>query len=81
MNSPGVAGWIAQLVFWIVLAASAAMGELGVRSVGVFVSLWIAGLAALSYVQSPELFSPYVAVLDIVLVFVVFKGDVHLGDH
>lgn len=78
MNSAGVAGWIAQLVFWIVLAASAAMGELGVRSAGVFISLWAAGLVALSYFQFPELFSPLVAVLDIVLVFVVFKGDVRL---
>ena len=78
MSSAGVGGWIAHLVFWAVLAGGAVLGELGVRRVGGFVSLWVVDLIALSYFQSPELFSPYVAVLDIVLVFVVFKGDVYL---
>jgi hypothetical protein len=79
MGSAGIAGWIAHLVFWIVLAIGAVFGELGVRSLATLVGLWLAGLVGLPYIQPHELFMPYVAVLDIALVLLVFKAHLHPG--
>jgi hypothetical protein len=71
--------WIAHAAFWIVLVWGWAAEELGVRGAAIFVVLWIAGLLGLSYVPYGEgLFSPYVAMLDIVLVLIVVKGDIKL---
>jgi hypothetical protein len=68
---------IASLAFWILLVAGWLLGELQVKGTAVFVLLWIAGFAARggSYGM---LFVPYVAVLDIALVLVIFKGDIQL---
>jgi len=53
--------------------------ELETRRGMVFVGLWLAGWVASSVVPlGPWLFSPYVAMLDIVLVLIVFKGDIRL---
>jgi hypothetical protein len=51
------------------------------RAAVIFVALWLAGCLALPRIAwwtSPFVTS-WVAVLDIVLVFVVFKGDVRLS--
>jgi len=48
----------------------------------VFVLLWIAGRVGLVYLPwapAAALFFPYLAVLDIALVFTVFEGDVRLS--
>jgi hypothetical protein len=51
-----------------------------VRGVAVFVVLWLAGLFGLPYLPlGASMFSSFVAVLDIVLVFLIFKGDVGIG--
>ena len=60
------------LVAWI-------RGDLGPKGVGVFLLIWLAGFVGLRAVFYGMLFSPFVAVLDIALVFVVFKGDVRLS--
>jgi hypothetical protein len=76
MSSVGVAAWIAHITFAVVLLLG--WGELG-RSRVIFPLLWLAGYVAQSYVPyGPSLFPPYVAVMDIVLVFMVFQGDVSL---
>jgi hypothetical protein len=50
------------------------------RGVAVFLFLWVAGLVGLPYVPyGAALFSPFVAVLDIVLVFMIMEGDVRLS--
>jgi hypothetical protein len=79
VGSQGVAAAIAQLAFWILLIVGVALGELR-RSAAVLVVLWIAG-----YFGMPRLFAfgdllitSYVAILDIVLVILVFKRDVRL---
>lgn len=64
--------------FWILLGAGWVLGELHVKGSAVFVLLWLAGFAGASFVLHGTLFTPYVAVLDIGLVFVIFKGDVRL---
>jgi len=79
MGSPAVAGWIAQAAFWGLLPWSVAAGELSRRAGAVLLALWLAGWLGLPHVPyGSGLFSPYVAVLDIVLVFLVFKGDIRL---
>jgi hypothetical protein len=54
-------------------------GELDARRTALFIGLWLVGRVALGYVLGGLLFVPYVAVLDIALVFLIFKGDVRLG--
>jgi hypothetical protein len=77
MGSAGVAALIAQVVFLVVL--SVGWSELGPRRGAVFIALWLLGVVGRDYIPyGADLFGPYVALLDIVLVFIVFKGDVGL---
>ncbi len=47
---------------------------------GVFVALWVAAYAGLSFMPFCNLMlTPSLAVLDVALVFLVFKGDVRLS--
>jgi hypothetical protein len=75
------AAWIAQLVFWALLLLGTAFRELSARKVAVFLLLWLIGFVGFPRISWMwGLFvTPYVAVLDIVLVCVVLKGDVQLG--
>jgi hypothetical protein len=79
MSSPAVAALIGFWSFWILLAYGYAVGELSPRQIAVFLLLWIGGRIGLGYLPAAGLFSPYVAILDIALVFVIFKGDVRLS--
>jgi hypothetical protein len=75
VGSPAIAALIAHCAFW---ACWCCLWE-GIKSRGlaVFLMLWVLGLYGLPYLPyGAALFSSYVAVLDIALVFVVFKGDV-----
>jgi hypothetical protein len=75
-QSTQVAAWIAHSAFVVVLFLG--WDELW-RGRVVFPLLWLFGYFAQSYVPwGPALFPAYVAVIDIVLVFMVFKGDVSL---
>ena len=81
VGSPVVAGLIAQLLFWLLLALGWRTGELGPRGALLFLVLWLAGLFGLPripYEPAHTMFTTLVAVLDIALVFVVFQGDVRL---
>jgi hypothetical protein len=50
------------------------------KRIGLFLLLWLAGLIGLPYVPYGDaLFSPFVGVLDIALVFVASKGDVRFS--
>jgi hypothetical protein len=52
---------------------------LAARAIAVFLLIWIAGLYGLPHIPFGEaLFSSFVAILDIALVFLIFKGDVRL---
>jgi hypothetical protein len=74
MNVAPVAIW----GFWILLAAGWLLGELHLKGTAVFLLLWLAGFAGTRFVLGGMLFTPYVAALDIALVFAIFKGDVRL---
>lgn len=69
---------IATWGFWPLLAAGWWLGTLQVKGAVAFVVLWLAGYAGSRFVLHGTLFLPYVAVLDIALVLVVFEGDVRL---
>jgi hypothetical protein len=80
-GSAGVAAWIAHALFWGLLFFGWAWGQLSLKRVAIFLLLWLAGLVGLRFVPySPviAMFSSFVAMLDIALVFAIFKGDVRL---
>ena len=71
---------IAHIAFFALLLAGIWMRELTGRRVVVFLLLWLAGLVGLSFLTyGALLFTAYVAVLDVVLVLMIFKGDVTIG--
>jgi hypothetical protein len=77
--SAQVAALIAHAGFWLLLVYGWFWDEIGPRGLAVFVALWLAGWFGLRFVPYGEaIFPSYVAVLDIALVFLVFKGDVRL---
>lgn len=75
-----IASALAQLAFWTLILLALAYGSLGRLGLTVFVVLWLAGYVGLPHVASWTwpLVTPWVAILDIALVFVVFGGDVRL---
>jgi ABC-type branched-subunit amino acid transport system ATPase component len=69
----------AQVAFWMLAAIGWWSEELGAGRLTVLLALWLAGFIGLPYLpHGAGLFSPFVAVLDIVMVFLIFKGDVRL---
>ena len=79
MGSSEIAAWIAHIAFWVLLIAGLALGELGKRSTATFLILWFAGHWGLPYIPyGAFLSSSFVAVLDVVLVLLVFKGDIRI---
>jgi hypothetical protein len=79
MGSVGVAALIAHVTFWVLVPYGWFQRELGAKAVAVVMCLWLAGFFALPLLPyGAALFSPFVSVLDIALVFIIFKGDVRL---
>ncbi len=79
MGSSAVAAWTAHIVFWILVVWAWATESLSVRAAVIVSLLWIVPFVCLDFVpMAAPFFSPYVAVLDIILVFVLFRGDVRL---
>lgn len=79
IGSVAIAGFVAQAAFWILLVWGAIGAALRWRAIAAFITLWIAGRAALPFTPyGLTLFTPYLAVLDIVLVLMIFKGDIRI---
>ena len=78
-GAPAIGGFIAFWGFWALLILGWMIGELDVRRTALFIGLWVVGRVASGYFLDGLLFAPYLAVLDIALVFLIFKGDVRLG--
>jgi hypothetical protein len=78
MGSSAAAALIAQVAFWLLLAFGWLTDEVRLRSGTIFLMLWLIGFLTFRYLVDAALFSSYVAVLDVALVFLVFKGDVRL---
>jgi hypothetical protein len=80
VGSPALGAWIAQFAFWVLLMLGVFVGELSRRTVVVVVALWALGFFGLPRVPAYGGFfvAPYTALLDIALVWLVFKGDPRL---
>jgi hypothetical protein len=79
VGSPAIAAWIGHIVFWILVVWGWATESLSARGTVCVALLWIVPFFCLDYMPwAAGFFSPYVAVIDIVLVLVFFKGDVRL---
>jgi hypothetical protein len=77
MGSAGVAAWIAHVTFWVLVAFGWYWDELGPRRLAILMSFWLGGLFGLPFIPyGAAMFSSFVSVLDIALVFIIFKGDV-----
>lgn len=75
IGSPLVGWWIAHAAFWILLAL--AVRDRRWRTISVIGLLWVIGYIASRQIASLSLFFlPYVAALDIALVFIVLKRDI-----
>jgi hypothetical protein len=81
VGSSAIAAWIAHLTFWILLVYGWAWDEYGAKGIALFMFLWVAGLFALPLLapNGAAMFASWVAVLDIALVFVIFKGDLRIS--
>jgi hypothetical protein len=80
IGSPAIAALFAQLAFWALLFWGWATGEIQTRGIVFFVALWLAAYVGMPYVAyGAALFPPVVALIDIILVLVIFKGDVILS--
>jgi hypothetical protein len=78
--SAGIAAWVAHLAFWVLLLYGWAWDELGPRGVIVFLVLWMLGFYGLPvFPLGAAMFSSFVAVMDVALVLLIFKGDVRLS--
>jgi hypothetical protein len=78
MGSIAVAGWIAHGAFWVLLVYGWAVDELHATAITVFLLLWLIARFGLPYLDAAAFFLTWVAVLDIALVFIIFKADVPL---
>jgi hypothetical protein len=77
MGSPAIGWLIAQVTFWVLLFVG--WRELGpVRGAAILVA-YLAIYLGLPRFDAPQFALPLLALLDIVLVFVVVKGDVRIG--
>jgi hypothetical protein len=77
IGSPLVGSWIAHVAFWVLLALAVKAARW--RIIGVFVALWVIGYVVSGRVAALSLFfMPFVAVLDIALVFIVLQRDIRL---
>ena len=69
---------IAVWGFWGLVIVGYMLDELRFKAAAILILLWFAGFAWSRFGSLGLLFTPYAAVLDIALVFIVFKGDVKL---
>lgn len=78
MGSIAIAGWIALSAFWVLLVYGWAFDEIHAGGITLFVGLWFLARFGLPVIDAAGLFITFVAILDIALVFIIFKGDVPL---
>jgi hypothetical protein len=79
--SVAFAAAVAQAAFWTILVLGLVFGEIRRTGAIVFLMLWALGFFGLPRLSplGGGFVTPYVAVLDIVLALIVFKGDVRLS--
>jgi hypothetical protein len=80
IDAPLIGAWIAQIAFWILMGIGISYNALSKRAAAMFMALWLAGYMGLPRIAwwIGPMVTSYVAVLDIALVFLIFKGDVRI---
>jgi hypothetical protein len=79
MGSPGVAAWIAYVAFFVLVVYGMASRQLTWRGLIAALTACVAARVLLAYVPyGGGMFSSAVAIIDIALVFAVFKRDLKL---
>jgi hypothetical protein len=77
IGSPLVGWWIAHVAFWVLMALGVKAARW--RTIVVIGALWLIGYIASAQIAALNLFfMPFVAVLDIALVFIVLQRDIRL---
>ena len=77
IGTPLIAAWVAHVAFWVLLALAAKAARW--RIIGVFLAVWVIGYVASGQIAALSLFfMPFVALLDVALVFIVLRRDVRL---
>ena len=76
VGSIAVGAWIARIVFVVLLVESVVQERF--RVTGIAIALGLAGWFLLGRIN-PDLVTPYIAIVDIGLVFVVLGRDVRLN--
>ena len=77
--SAAIAALIAHVGFWVLLAYGWFWDEIGARGIAVFLLLWVGGMFGIRLTPLGDaIFPSFVALLDVALVFIIFKGDVRL---
>lgn len=66
----------AFVAFWVLLFLG--REELGLKGIAIAIALWLAVVAGFYWADSPGLFMAAQAIMDVVLVFIVFGGDVRI---
>jgi hypothetical protein len=77
-GSAALGGLIAHAAFWVLLGRGYFSDEMSMRACAIALALWAVGLFALPHVPYAPPFGTYIAIIDIGLVFLIFKGDVRL---
>ena len=78
MGSAAVGGLIAHAAFWILLVRGYFADAIGARGAAIAIVLWAIGYFVLPRFPYAPPFATYIAIVDIALVFLIFKGDVRL---
>jgi hypothetical protein len=77
-GAPVIGALIAQVAFWVLFVTGVFTRAIGTRAAAAFLVLWAVGYAGLPRLGgiSEWLVTPWLAILDIALVFIMFHGDV-----
>jgi len=68
-----------QILFFILLGAGWYLGRLWGRRIQAFLAAWLLGvLAAVVFPLTAPLLTGYVAMLDVVLILVIFRADIRI---
>jgi hypothetical protein len=81
VGSFGLTPWVAHPVFVALVVIGSISGEISRAGTALLVSLWLIGFIVFPRVltMGDVWFPTVVAILDVILVFVVFKEDIRLS--
>ena len=68
-----------QILFLVLMVAGWYLGRLRSPQIVTLLVVWLAGLLAAGLLPlEPSLFTAYVALVDVVLILVIFRGDIRI---